>query len=86
MRAVIAVSTYIQAKGLTYGKLKWACESEDSKGFIWQANASYSDETSKMEGLYFKPSKDACMSSNLQALHKYVLNFTGKSTMKLVEK
>jgi hypothetical protein len=39
-----------------------------------------------MEGLYFKPSKDACMSSNFQALHKYVLNFTGKSTMKLVEK
>jgi hypothetical protein len=47
-----------------------------------QTNTPYDDGTSNRGDLCFKSGKDACMSSNLKALHIYFWFVTGKSSMK----
>jgi len=54
---------------LTCCKLKQACESEKLRR-LWITEAPYDDGASKRGGLYFKPGKNACISSNPKALHK----------------
>ena len=44
---------------------------KSKEGFGWQTKAPYDDGTSKRGDLYFKSGKDACMSSNIKALHTY---------------
>jgi hypothetical protein len=45
---------------------------KNKKGFEMQTKAPYDDESSKRGDLYFKSGKDACMSSNLKALHIFL--------------
>jgi hypothetical protein len=59
---------------LAYDKLKWVSESEEHRR-VWIANKG---TPWKRGGLYFKPSMDACMSSNPKALHKCLWIVTRK--------
>ena len=45
---------------------------ENKESFGMQTRAPYDDGTSKKGDLYFKSGKDACMSSNLKALHIFL--------------
>ena len=63
--------------GLTCCKLKQAGESEKLRR-LWITDAPYDDGASKRGGLYFKPGKDAYISSNPKALHKCFWIFIGK--------
>jgi hypothetical protein len=46
---------------------------KNKEGFGMQTKAPYDDGASKRGDLYFKSGKDACMSSNLKALHILVI-------------
>ena len=59
---------------------------KSKEGFGQQTKAPYDDGTSKRGDLYFKSGKDACMSSNLKALHTYFYLLQKKKSSKIEKK